>query len=120
MNFMGKKSFFNLRQFQQEYTVKPTRLRSEDKGETARPSTYFLALPCPSMPTLQRSSTSVQSPSKSWGWGQELRLFLLPGDVWVSVSTSLNTTAVPPPAVGRHSPCKQIIHLVPIHRSMLP
>lgn len=69
--------------------------------------THFLALPWPSMAMLHRSSTSLHSPSKSWGWGQELLRFLLPGDVCFSSSTSLNTTAVPPPAVGRHSPCKQ-------------
>ena len=57
------------------------------------------------MATAHLSSTSVQSPSKSWGCGHELRRLRLPGDVCFITSTSLNTTAVPPPAVGRQSPC---------------
>ena len=64
--------------------------------------TYFLA--CPSIAIAQRVSVSVYSPSKSVGWGHELRLFLIPSDRCLCISTSFNTTDTPPPAVGTTSP----------------
>ena len=66
-------------------------------------TTYFLAWP--SIAIAHRSSASVQSPSKSFGCGHELRRFLVPGSFCLWTSTSLNTTDVPPPSVCITSPC---------------